>query len=97
MAWPRPTAWHLEYWSDADKKWTPISAQYPTATLNTFNEVAFETVTTRCLRAVFDASTDGKTYAAVAAQEWEALYPKPVLVEAADTKLSASATCVPSE
>ncbi|MDC7677416.1 family 43 glycosylhydrolase [Asticcacaulis machinosus] len=92
-----PKAWHLEYWSDADKKWTPIAAQYPAATLNAFNDVAFEPVTTRCLRAVFDASTDGKTYAAVAAQEWEALYPRPVLVEAADTKLAASATCVPSE
>ena len=35
------------------------------------NRVDFAPVTTRCLRAVFDASTDGATFAAVALQEWE--------------------------
>jgi len=87
-----PKAWHIEYWDE--QKWVPVShaSAYGTAT-DSFNDVTFDPVETRCLRAVFDASTDGKTYAAVAAQEWEALYPKPVLVEPADTKVPASAIC----
>lgn len=87
-----PKAWHLEYWNE--KAWVPVpnASAYGTST-EVFNDVTFDTVETRCLRAVFDASTDGKTYAAVAAQEWEALYPKPVLVEPADTKDPASPVC----
>jgi hypothetical protein len=41
-----------------------------TAQLNAPNRVTFTPVTTTCLRAVFDASTDGTSFAAVAAQEW---------------------------
>lgn len=69
-----PKAWRLEY-RDGDV-WKAVRATTPyTANVNTFNRVDFDAVTTRCLRAVFDASTDGKTFAAVAAQEWEALSP----------------------
>jgi hypothetical protein len=91
-----PKAWHLEYWNE--KTWVPVTnaSAYGIST-DAFNDVSFDTVETRCLRAVFDASTDGKTYAAVAAQEWEALYPKPVLVEPADTKLPASPLCAATE
>ncbi|WP_298328853.1 family 43 glycosylhydrolase [Asticcacaulis sp.] len=92
-----PRAWHLEYWSDADQGWKAITTSYPQAVAGNWTEVAFESVTTRCLKAVFDASTDGKTNAAVAVQEWEALYPKAVLVEAADTKVPASPICSPME
>jgi hypothetical protein len=42
-----------------------------TSTADADNKVEFSPVTTRCLRAVFDASTDGATFAAVALQEWE--------------------------
>jgi hypothetical protein len=87
-----PKAWHLEYWNE--KAWVPVTnaSAYGTST-EAFNEVSFDVITTRCLKAVFDASSDGKTFAAVAAQEWEALYPKPVRVEAADTRLAASPVC----
>lgn len=87
-----PKAWHLEYWNE--KAWAPVVATsaYGVST-EAFNDVAFDPVQTRCLRAVFDASTDGKSFAAVAAQELEALYPTPVLVEPADTPIPASANC----
>ncbi len=67
-----PKAWRLEYWVDG-AGWQAVSASSPyTTTLDADNRVEFTPVTTRCLRAVFDASTDGKTFAAVALQEWEA-------------------------
>ena len=65
-----PKAWRLEYWDGT--AWAAVSASSPyTSTLNADNRVDFAPVTTRCLRAVFDASTDGATFAAVALQEWE--------------------------
>lgn len=90
-----PKAWRIEYWPEDGSGWRAVDGIYPAVTLDQYNEVAFAPVTTRCLRAVFDASTDGKTYAAVAAQEWEALYPKAVAVEASDTKIPASPKCEP--
>jgi hypothetical protein len=66
-----PAAWRLEYWTGSG--WSPGQARSPyTALPDTDIRVDFAPVTTRCLRAVFDASTDGKTFAAVALQEWEA-------------------------
>lgn len=66
-----PKAWRLEYWVDGSG-WKAVSARSPyTSTLDADNKVTFFPVTTRCLRAVFDASTDGKSFAAVALQEWE--------------------------
>ncbi|MGE0440134.1 MAG: family 43 glycosylhydrolase [Gemmatimonadales bacterium] len=71
-----PRAWHLEYFDGQD--WRPVGATTPyPAALGTFNRISFAPVTTRCLRAVFDASTDGSTYAAVALQEWEVLATTP--------------------
>ncbi|MEP6495348.1 MAG: family 43 glycosylhydrolase [bacterium] len=65
-----PKAWRLEYWDGAG--WKAVSASSPyTNTLHADNRVGFAPVTTRCLRAVFDASTDGVSFAAVALQEWE--------------------------
>lgn len=72
-----PAAWHLEYWSgDA---WRPVvnRGSYPTPT-HSFAEISFDPITTRCLRAVFNASGGGTKYAAVAVEEWEALEPVPV-------------------
>ncbi|MCC7000940.1 MAG: family 43 glycosylhydrolase [Gemmatimonadaceae bacterium] len=65
-----PRAWRLEYFEGGAWRSVSATAQY-TTNLHAFNRVEFAPVKTRCLRAVFDASTDGKTYAAVAAQEWE--------------------------
>lgn len=68
-----PAAWHLEYW---DGGWKPVAATYGTVP-GTFQEVRFAPLTTRCLRAVFDASQSGGTHAGVGVQEWEVLAPKP--------------------
>jgi hypothetical protein len=72
-----PAAWHLEYRSG--DQWRPVTnaSGYLTPT-GTFVDVSFDRVTTRCLRAVFDASGDGQQYAGVAVQEWETLAPKVV-------------------
>jgi len=71
-----PAAWRLEYWRD--NAWQSVTqATAYTSVLHADNRVEFLPVTTRCLRAVFDASTDGTTYAAVAAQEWRVYAPTP--------------------
>jgi hypothetical protein len=77
-----PAAWHLEYW---DKGWKPVAgaSAYGT-TPGQFQEVSFAPVTTRCLRAVFDASQK-TTHAGVGVQEWEALTPQVQAAPAAPT------------
>jgi hypothetical protein len=50
-------------------------------------------VTTRCLRAVFDASTDGTSYAAVALQEWEVYSTHPRAARRPSVKGAASPDC----
>jgi hypothetical protein len=72
-----PAAWHLEY--RGGDGWHPVAnaSGYPT-TVGAFVDVKFDPITTRCLRAVFDASGDGQQYAAVAVQEWETLGAKVV-------------------
>lgn len=72
-----PAKWHLEYWNPVGKgHWKPVprASSYGTGT-GAFQDVSFAKVNTRCLRAVMDASTDGKTHAALAVQEWEVLAP----------------------
>lgn len=73
-----PAAWHLEYQTRG--RWLPVAhaSGYP-ATAGSFADVNFDPITTRCLRAVFDASGDGIHYAGVAVEEWEALAPKATL------------------
>lgn len=70
-----PASWHLEY--RAGDEWRPVAnaGGYPT-TVGSFIDVKFDPITTRCLRAVFDASGADQQYAAVAVQEWETLGPK---------------------
>jgi hypothetical protein len=72
-----PAAWHLEYWNGG--QWSRVAAfgGYPTPA-DSFADVRFDPIATRCLRAVFDASGDGKQFAAVAVQEWETLAPKAI-------------------
>lgn len=69
-----PASWHLEYWDGA---WKPVTAAggYPTAP-GAFQDVRFAPVTTRCLRAVFDASSAGGTSAGIGVEEWEVLAPR---------------------
>jgi hypothetical protein len=69
-----PAAWRLEYW---DGGWKPVrsASSYATAP-DTWQAVRFPAITTRCLRAVFDASGKGARHAGVAVQEWEALAPR---------------------
>jgi hypothetical protein len=73
-----PAHWRLEYW---DRGWKPVAASgaYGTA-VDLPQTVAFAPVTTRCLRAVFDASGAKGSFAGVAVKEWQALSPKPQAV-----------------
>lgn len=73
-----PAAWHLEYWDG--RGWQPVASRdgYPSST-GTFVDVRFAPLTTRCLRAVFNASGAEGHYAAFGVEEWEALAPKPVI------------------
>lgn len=69
-----PARWHLEYWA---KGWRPVpgASAYGTAA-DTRQMVRFAPVTTRCLRAVFDASGTAAEHAGVGVQEWEVLAPR---------------------
>ncbi|WP_254775247.1 family 43 glycosylhydrolase [Pseudoxanthomonas sp. GM95] len=85
-----PARWHLEYRDDG--RWQPVLpiSAYGVA-LGAANTVTFRPVTTRCLRAVLDASGGASQYAAVAVQEWEALAPQPVLL--APATMSSDTRC----
>ena len=65
-----PEAWHLEYRDGPRGSRSPRESRIR-APLDADNRSEFYPVTTRCLRAVFDASSDGTSFAAVAVQEWE--------------------------
>jgi hypothetical protein len=68
-----PKAWRMEYW---DAGWKPVrDPKGFGAGVDDFEAAAFAPVTTRCVRAVFDASSAGGTYAGLAVQEWEVLAP----------------------
>jgi len=64
-----PAAWHLEYWAGG---WQSLPGRYPVAADRVVT-VDIPAITTRCLRAVFDAPTG------VAVSEWEALAPTPAI------------------
>jgi hypothetical protein len=87
-----PKAWRLEHWDGS--AWTLVDARSPYASaLNTDIRVDFTPVTTRCLRAVFDASTDGSTFAAVALQEWQVFAARSRPARRPTVKTAASANC----
>jgi len=68
-----PKSWRMEYW---DAGWKPVREPKGFGTgVDDFEAAAFAPVTTRCVRAVFDASSAGGTYAGLAVQEWEVLAP----------------------
>jgi hypothetical protein len=83
-----PRGWHLEYW-DGGWKRVPGATGYGTAA-DSWQTIRFPALTTRCLRAYFDASGGPGRYAGVAVQEWEALAPHPA------TPLTAPARAVPA-
>ena len=87
-----PKAWRLEYRDSTN--WREVSATTPyTSVPDAHNRVEFTPVTTRCLRAVFDASTDGATYAAVAAQEWQAMSTRAMAPRRQSVRGAASPNC----
>jgi hypothetical protein len=71
-----PKSWRIEYW---DGRWKPVphASSYGTA-VDEAQETRFSAVTTRCVRATFDASYAGGATAGVAVAEWEVLAPKPM-------------------
>jgi len=87
-----PAHWRLEYWRNGS--WHPVAhpGEYPTS-VGTPVTIQFATVTTRCLRAVFQASGQQTKYAAVAVQEWEALTPAPILLSSLPKPSPNSTAC----
>lgn len=85
-----PKDWHLEYWTGSAWQGVPNASAYDTST-SSFNEVSFDPVKTQCLRAVLNASSDGKTNAGLGVQEWETLAPSPVPVTI--SRSNAKGTC----
>ncbi|TCP37322.1 family 43 glycosylhydrolase [Sphingomonas sp. BK235] len=67
-----PRAWHLAYW---DHGWKRLNARATTGR-DGWHSMTFAPVTTRCLRAILDASGVDGHYAGVAVEEWEALAPR---------------------
>lgn len=78
-----PASWRIQYWDASDGgSWVDVAhpSAYGTAT-NGFQGTTFDPVTTTQVRAVFDASTNGSTYSAVAVEEWKVLAEQPTAVE----------------
>ncbi|XVV16911.1 family 43 glycosylhydrolase [Actinoplanes sp. CA-131856] len=94
-----PAKWKIQYWNVATGQWAdvPNPSGYPTATQG-FQNTTFDAVTTTQVRAVFDASTNGATYSAVAVEEWKVLAAQPaapitapaLTVEVGETDLPAT-------
>ncbi|GAA1647382.1 family 43 glycosylhydrolase [Actinoplanes couchii] len=87
-----PARWRIQYW-DGQWKDVPNPSGYPTGTQG-FQNTTFDPVTTSQVRAVFDASTNGSTYSAVAVEEWKVLAAQPgsvtsprITVEVGETQL----------
>ncbi len=87
-----PKAWHLEYWNE--KEWTPVKPIKPYTTLSgEYSKAIFKTIKTRCVRAVLDASTDNKSYAAFGVLEWQVLSPNKVKRANTASPLNAASDC----
>ncbi|XVU21241.1 family 43 glycosylhydrolase [Actinoplanes sp. CA-054009] len=94
-----PAKWKIQYWNLSTGQWAdvPNPSGYPTATQG-FQNTTFDPVTTTQVRAVFDASTNGATYSAVAVEEWKVLAAQPaapitapaLTVEVGETDLPAT-------
>ena len=87
-----PKSWRLEHWDGA--AWKAVDARSPyTSELHVSTRIDFAPVTTRCLRAMFEASSNDTTFAAVALQEWEVYSTRPRPVRRPSPKGSPSAGC----
>jgi hypothetical protein len=87
-----PRAWRVEYWDE--NRWKAVNTAQDYAVVdNDYSQVQFEPVTTRCVKAVLDASTDGKAYAAFGVLEWQMLSPDKIVPPATTPKAYASPTC----
>ncbi|SDL22177.1 family 43 glycosylhydrolase [Nonomuraea jiangxiensis] len=73
-----PARWRIQYWDLGAGQWAdvPDPSGYPTSTQG-FQSTTFDPVTTTQVRALFDASTNGSTYSAVAVEEWKILADQP--------------------
>ncbi|MFI6761275.1 family 43 glycosylhydrolase [Micromonospora sp. NPDC050417] len=78
-----PARWRIQYWDIGTGQWSdvPNPSGFPTSTQGLQN-TTFDAVTTTQVRAVFDASTNGSTYSAVAVEEWKILAAQPEAVSA---------------
>ncbi|GAB3329003.1 PxKF domain-containing protein [Micromonospora halotolerans] len=90
-----PARWRIQYWNLATGQWAdvPNPTGYPTSTQG-FQNTTFDPVTTTQVRAIFDGSTNGSTYSAVAVEEWKILAgqpqsvtPPPMTVEVGEVDL----------
>jgi hypothetical protein len=90
-----PAQWRIQYWDLDTGQWAdvPNPSGFPTGTQG-FQDTTFDPVSTTQVRAVFDASTNGSTYSAVAVEEWKILAAQPaaltapaITVEVGETEL----------
>lgn len=89
-----PRGWHLEYWRGARGGWARVPvAMRPGTAPGAWQQVAFRPLTTRCLRAVLDASGDSTGHAALAVQEWEVLTPRAQAASSRDPNRPAPPRC----
>ncbi|GIF01000.1 glycosyl hydrolase family 43 [Paractinoplanes rishiriensis] len=91
-----PASWRIQYWNQATAQWTDVSrpSGYPTGTAGP-QATTFDPVTTTQLRAVFNASTNGSTYSAVAVEEWKVLAAQPSAVATPELTLPVGSTQLP--
>jgi hypothetical protein len=89
-----PAKWKIQYWDAGAWKDVPNPSGYRTGTQG-FQDTTFDAVTTTQVRAVFDASTNGSTYSAVAVEEWKVLAAQPATVAAPAITVEVGETALP--
>ncbi|WP_435738638.1 family 43 glycosylhydrolase [Cellulosimicrobium sp. PMB13] len=93
-----PASWRIQYWdASGGGTWVDVAnpSGYGTATAG-FQDTTFDPVTTTQVRAVFDASTNGSTYSAVAVEEWKVLAQQPDAVDPPATTVEVGETELPA-
>ncbi|MBD8080024.1 family 43 glycosylhydrolase [Cellulosimicrobium arenosum] len=92
-----PASWRIQYWDASDGgAWVDVAnpSAYGTGTSG-YQDTTFDAVTTTQVRAVFDASTNGSTYSAVAVEEWKVLAAQPDAVEPPEVTVEVGETDLP--
>jgi hypothetical protein len=89
-----PARWKIQYWTGGQWADVPSPSGYPTGAQG-FQDTTFAPVTTTQVRAVFDASTNGSTYSAVAVEEWKILAAQPVSVTSPQVTVEVGETRLP--